>query len=905
MRYANQRGTESLEKTVINTFALHVMPNGKPFPTDLACALPWFKSFEESTEEGLWDLASTSIVSDDSVRFWRSVGRTFLTQLADQQHLPALLDRSDLIPSEAWLTEVIANRPVCEGSEYITLENLQNLWADMVQTLRNQLLKQENPHNVTQWLESKKGSFGLLGKVCLHLAENKRSETQPFAFMATVALSIHEEGRVIYTPLGKALEEADLTGESQKIVHLLSPLVEAGKQVSWLAKAIEEKEIYGPQSWTAKEAYVFLKSLPTLQELGIRVRVPNWWQAPSSQVKAQVVIHPSQSSTLGGAAMLHFDVSLALGQDSLSPEELEEILSSTESFMRLRGQWVEIDSEKIKQTLSHWNRASRAVQKDGLTWHQGMRLLSGSQGLREKGSSLSTDTLANPVPEWTQIIAGSGIQSILSNMLSPQASQNYHPGTLLKAQLRPYQEKGVAWLGLLSELGLGACLADDMGLGKTIQVLALLLCYQSQKKSRDVKMRSLLVVPASLLANWLLEARKFAPSLQVCVDHAAFKKEGDFESAEMVITTYGTVARLDKYTKEHWNLVILDEAQAIKNPNTAQTLAVKSLRSKARIALTGTPIENRLTDLWSLFDFLNPGLLSTHEEFQKFVNAKSASPRLGPLRTLTQPYILRRLKTDRTLIEDLPDKTETLAWCAMTKRQVQLYSKSVEEFKKDLEASDGVKRRGIVLSYLLRFKQICNHPTLALGTGSFDPQSSGKSLRLLEIAEEISSRQEKLLIFTQYREMCPVLTEWLRSVFHREGLVLDGSTPVSKRRDLVEEFQDKQGPPFFVLSLKAGGTGLTLTAANHVIHFDRWWNPAVENQATDRAFRLGQKRNVLVHKFVCKGTLEEKIDEMIESKKGLSDGVLGGGQELPLTELSNDELLKMVSLDLHSLEVET
>ncbi len=351
-----------------------------------------------------------------------------------------------------------------------------------------------------------------------------------------------------------------------------------------------------------------------------------------------------------------------------------------------------------------------------------------------------------------------------------------------------------------------------------------------------------------------------------------------------------------------WGLVVLDEAQAIKNPAAQQTRTVKSLRAGARIALTGTPIENRLGDLWSLFDFLDPGLLGSASAFRSLAKRIAADPQRGfaPLRSLVRPYILRRVKTDRRVIADLPDKTELVAWCQLTRTQAALYARAVDELAARLDEVDGIARRGVVLEYLLRFKQICNHPSQWLGHGDYGPAESGKFARLGELCEPIAARQEKLLVFTQFREMTAPLASFLERVFGRPGLVLHGGTPVGKRPELVARFQDDQGPPFFVLSLKAGGTGLNLTAASHVVHFDRWWNPAVESQATDRAYRIGQHRNVLVHKFVCRGTIEERVDALIEAKRGLADGLLAAGAEVPLTEMSRDELLRLVALDIRS-----
>jgi non-specific serine/threonine protein kinase len=450
-----------------------------------------------------------------------------------------------------------------------------------------------------------------------------------------------------------------------------------------------------------------------------------------------------------------------------------------------------------------------------------------------------------------------------------------------------------------------------MGLGKTMQVLTLLLIL----RKADTRRPSILVAPASLMENWVNEIERFAPSLRVFVAHPSVTSaeqlrtidDAELNEVDLVITSYGSLLRIPDLLKRSWRLAILDEAQAIKNSTTKQTRAAKQLQARARIALTGTPVENRVSDLWSIFDFINPGLLGSAKQFGVFAKslAKRTHNPYGPLRELVRPYILRRLKTDKTVIDDLPDKTEVKAFCQLTRKQAALYQETVAELARWLDQKEeGIERRGTILSFLMRFKQICNHPAHWLGDSEWPERDSGKLQRLREIVEVIGARQEKVLVFTQFREITSSLSAFLESVFGRPGLVLHGETEVRKRQTLVKRFQEDETIPFFVLSLRAGGTGLNLTAASHVVHFDRWWNPAVENQATDRAFRIGQIRNVLVQKFICRGTLEENIDTMIESKQQMSKDLIEGGTELMITEMADDELLKLVALDIHAATLE-
>jgi non-specific serine/threonine protein kinase len=533
-----------------------------------------------------------------------------------------------------------------------------------------------------------------------------------------------------------------------------------------------------------------------------------------------------------------------------------------------------------------------------------MRLLAGAPAdLREDDPETSR--------EWSLVQPGKWLAALLENLRTPAQLKAATPGKTLKAPLRPYQQEGVNWLWLLSQLGLGACLADDMGLGKTMQVISVLLILKKKRPDRP----SLLVLPASLIGNWKTELERYAPALHSLYFHssqldknamdAVANDIAGLKNVDIVVTTYGTLMRQEWLQEQAWQLLVLDEAHAIKNPAARQSKAVKNLKAKSRIALTGTPVENRLSDLWSLFDFLNPGLLGSATRFKRFVKSLSEreSDQYAPLRNLVAPYILRRLKTDRSIISDLPEKTEVPPYCGLSKVQAAQYQQAVNQMAGAIENLEGIKRNGLVLSYLLRFKQICNHPSQLLGDDEYDPKKSGKFQRLAELCEEIASRQEKLLVFTQFREMTAPLASFLAEQFGRPGLVLHGGTAVKQRQKLVEHFQDEQGPPFFVLSLKAGGTGLNLTQASHVIHFDRWWNPAVENQATDRAFRIGQKKNVLVHKFICQGTIEEKIDALINEKTALANDLLKGGADTLLTEMDNEALLNLVSLDIERAQV--
>ena len=821
----------------------------------------------------------------------RDWGRVFMTRLCQVRDLVGLEK-----PPEELVFEFVARRPLMPGAEYLSEEAMCRYWQDLVRCV-----ERLSAGNLEHWLAAVGAHWQGVGRLTLHLAENKQDPVRPFAFVATFAEKVSESGRLQHLPLARAVQQFQAKGDAAALENLMRPLRAAAERSQIIQRLLGSKQIFQALAWTPAEAYELVKELAMLRECGLVVRVPDWWTGgkPARPV-VQVVLEPEQKSEAGVGGMLSFRLGVSMNGEPLTPEELEKIKQVGTGLVSLKGKWVEVNHEKLTQMMSHWQRVQRLHADGGVGFHEGMRWLSGF-GNRGGVVDLQSTGL-EPGIDWAEVVAGKDLQKVLQEVRQPD-EMNEPVG--LRASLRPYQKRGVAWLITMNRLGLGACLADDMGLGKTLQVIAFLLSLKEYGR----RVRALVVCPASLLGNWRAECSKFAPDLRISIAHHTVKPvDYDMDEADVVITTYLQVVKREDLQRKAWGVVILDEAQAIKNPGTTQTKAVKRLQARHRIALTGTPVENRPGDLWSLFDFLNPGLLGSAEGFARHLKAAEGTRGVdyGPLRRLVSPYILRRMKTDKKIIQDLPEKIEVKERCYLTKKQAMLYARLVEHLRARLAdpTADAMTRRALVLGCLLKFKQICNHPSQFNGDGQFRAEDSGKFQRLTEICTELASRQERVLVFTQFQETCEPLASCLRQVFGREGLVLHGGTPVARRSELVEQFQRANGPPFFVISVKAGGTGLTLTAATQVIHFDRWWNPAVENQATDRAFRIGQKRNVVVHKFVVPGTIEERVDKLLDSKRDLADSLIGdGGGELSITELSNDELMQLVALDIESASI--
>lgn len=890
--------------------SIALSPEGHLIADDLAEESVAFSSgYEKEAREKLTQGAAVVLLWLASVKssrslplaawFWRDFSGRWLAQFCHagtESVLPAL--------SQEQTALIMEQAPPMRGAEYLTAEVLQVLWQEFGAYIFNLIAK--HPGGSDGWLKEMLPHWHLVGRVTLHLAENKKDLERPFAFLATYTSGLNAEGKPRHLPLQQAIKGYAGAESKTVLLNLLEPLSLAAEKCDWARTMVDSGAIYRPQSWVPAQALSFLREVPTFEACGLSVRIPDWWK-PSAPPRPQVsvTVGDDAPSAFGAGSLLSFKIDITLNGEKLSPEELKA-LKTAEGLILVKGQWVEVNAEKLQAVLDHWRSAQRLQFGEGISFLQAMRLLSGA-GIEGTEAKL----LSGEVQAWSGISSGPWLEKILHELRDPSKLEEVGQPTELKATLRPYQRAGVNWLNFMVQLGLGACLADDMGLGKTMQLLTLLL-HLKRVESSDTP--SLLIAPASLLANWKAEAERFAPCLRIFIAHpsggeperlAAFSKGKTeiLKQVDLVITSYGMVSRIEMLKTQIWRLVVLDEAQTIKNPAAAQTQAVKKIQAQGRIALTGTPVENKLGDLWSIFDFINPGLLGTGSAFGWFVKSMSRGGELhcAPLRKLVRPYILRRLKTDKSIISDLPDKSELNAWCLLTKPQAILYQRVVDQLAKDLAETKGMQKKGLILAALMAFKQICNHPAQYSGDTHYEPSESGKFMRLRELCQPIAERQERALIFTQFTEIIPALRDFMKGIFGRDGLVLTGETPIHQRRALVDEFQGVDAPPFFILSLKAGGTGLTLTAASHVIHFDRWWNPAVENQATDRAYRIGQKKSVLVHKFVSRGTLEERIDRTLRDKLGLAEGVLAEGNELSLTEMSDAELMRFVALDVNQI----
>ncbi len=814
-----------------------------------------------------------------SLHFTWQLAECFLRRLSRTPDLEYLREAILVHPTKEDIDSLLAKVPFTLGTEFITEKWLIGIFERL-----NEVFSQEiklSDLTVADYLLAKNGKFTVFGRVFFHLVENKTDDLFPFAFLATYSTGQLQDRRATHTPLKNALLE--YKGQDELLLKLLSTVSSAAEQSALISRLVESGELFSPLKLTSEEAYTFLKEVPLYEDSGILCRIPDFWKRKTGGPRLSIQIGDQKPAQVGLDALLEFNPTLFLGDEPITLAEIRALMAQTSGLSLIKGKWVEVDQAKLQAALEAYEKAQELAQSGLLTMAEAMRLQLNLE------QTLGVAEVEVPL----EITNGKWLREIISKLESPPLIEDLEPNTDFKATLRPYQQEGLNWLNLMQELGLGACLADDMGLGKTVQVLALL-----EKIRTTTKQTSLLIIPASLMGNWQKELERFAPKLSY---KAIYSSKDQFDSAnpsvDLVITTYGIASRLETLQTYNWDLLILDEAQAIKNPLTKQTKTIKQFKARAKIALTGTPIENRLTDLWSLFDFLNGGLLGSAKEFKQLTkNLGQDGKDYARLREVINPFILRRLKTDKTIISDLPEKIELNAYTELTKKQVILYQGLVKKLATGLESAEGIGRKGLVLASIMKAKQICNHPDQYLGQTEFSPKLSGKFHRLQELCATIAEKRERVLVFTQFREMTEPLARFLAALFGREGLILHGQTPARKRTELVKRFNDPEYVPYMVLSLRAGGVGLNLTAANHVIHFDRWWNPAVENQATDRAFRIGQKKNVLVHKFTTRGTIEEKIEQMIEDKSDLATEVLASTGESRLTELGNKELLELFTL---------
>jgi SNF2 family DNA or RNA helicase len=664
-------------------------------------------------------------------------------------------------------------------------------------------------------------------------------------------------------------------------------------------------------SLSAEEAFNFMReSAPLLEASGFGVLVPPWWNKPGTRLGVRLKINPAQvvgadiisKGHVTFQNLIGYEWQLSVGDITLTREEFDAMVALKSPLVQIRGQWVQLDPEQIEAAIRFWKKQATESDMD-------------MQAALQIGLGGITDIDGLPVEE---VQFDGWLDQWMAQFTGNEQMVELSPPRSLQATLRPYQRYGYSWLDFLRRWGMGACLADDMGLGKTIQTISMLLREKEEQGSLPGPV--LLICPTSVVANWEREVHNFAPTLTTVQHQGSDRlRENAFinqvHTVDMVLTSYAIARRdADMLEQVDWFGIVLDEAQNIKNPNTKLSRSIRQIPAQFRIALTGTPVENRLSELWSIMQFLNPGYLGSRSHFrQQFslpIERYGDQEAAQRLRKMVSPFIMRRVKTDPTVIQDLPDKQEMKVYCTLSTEQSTLYEAVVQEALRSLEEAEGMQRKGLVLSMLMQLKQICNHPAQFLHQISEnqtyqvakETERSGKLARLVEMLEEIIAVDDRALIFSQFAEMGQMLTAYLRQRLDVSTQFLHGGTPVHKRQQMVERFQENpHGPPIFILSIKAGGTGLNLTRANHVFHFDRWWNPAVEDQATDRAFRIGQTRNVMVHKFVCTGTLEEMIDDIIEDKKALAENIVGSGENW-LTELSTRDLRDLVSLRREALQ---
>ena len=803
--------------------------------------------------------------------------------------------RSPSSSSEAFVAALAADDPVFEASE-VEITQLERMLSEW----HTSGMQQAGPVRTTFRLVPPADGSGVdigndIGQDAVSNHGHERVDEDPwlieFLLQSREDPSLLVPAQRVWRSRGRIPVLSGLLEHPRE--RLLTDLGHASRLFPEIERALDMAQPTGVETDTAG-AYSFLaEAAPLLQQAGFGVLVPPWWRSRATRLGLRVHARPTPPSGVvskeqsGLDGIFDYSYQVALGEDVLSEPELRRLAELKVPLVRVRGQWVELRSDEIEAALQSLEQGSNGAQAT-------------AGELLRQGLGLAPPTADLPV---VSISADGWLGELLAadGRLEPLSAPAGFEGSL-----RPYQERGLSWLAFMERTGLGACLADDMGLGKTIQLLALLLAErEGKRRGRSRPRPTLLICPMSLVGNWQREAERFAAGLDVQVHHGGERLTGRkfaamARSTDLVITTFGLAVRdAELLGAVRWGRIVVDEAQNIKNAEAKQSRAVRALQAPSRIALTGTPVENRLAELWSIMEFCNPGLLGSargfRDRFAVPIERYGDDDAAQRLKRIVGPFLLRRLKTDRSIIADLPDKIEMKVYCNLTREQAALYQAVVDDMLERIESSEGIERRGLVLATMMKLKQVCNHPAHLLADGSRLDGRSGKLARLDETLEEALAEGDRALCFTQFAEMGQLLRGHLQRRLGVEIPFLHGGASKKAREEMVTRFHADDGPPVLLLSLKAGGVGLNLTAANHVIHFDRWWNPAVEDQATDRAFRIGQERNVQVRKLVCVGTLEERIDRMIEDKRQLAERIVGTGEGW-LTELSTSQLRDLVAL---------
>jgi non-specific serine/threonine protein kinase len=825
----------------------------------------WQHAFQADSWAFLYHLAldRTSIDAPD-LHYLVSIGTRFVEDATQKPEIEFTRETTTFSLSDETVQRIVASRPFFRGDSYFTPDWVREAYASIASVFCREISSFAG--TVERYFAQANPELKTANRMYFHLVE-ANGQSFPFAFLATYA-----NAQAAHVPLSEALKE--YKNDQATLLTLLAPLSKIAEQSPFIASLMESGELFKAVGLTSDEAYRFLREIPIYQEAGISCRIPDFWKRRKRQVQVRLVVGQKKQSMFGAASLLDCHPEILVDGQLFTREELEDLLSTTNGLRLVKGRWVDVDRERLGQLLASYDQLSR---------HNGFLTL----------NDVLRSQLGEPskLPEDVEVENGVWLQQLLATLHNPAKGEAVPTvPSLFHGTLRPYQMEGFTYLYRMNRLSLGCCLADDMGLGKTPQILSLLTTIPG---------KILLVVPPSLVGNWIGEMHRFTPLLPptLLVGSSKQVEEQDLGKDGVYLTTYSLLSRLKAVDAITWDVVVIDEAQMIKNTGSAQSKAVRRLSSRQRIALTGTPIENSLSDLYSIFDWLNPGMLGTKKEFTDLSKRMAKEQSYDRLRSVISPFILRRMKTDKTIIPDLPDKIIEQEYPLLTPLQERLYQQVVDHLAESLQEVDGIQRKGLVLSSIMALKQICNHPSQFSGGDLYDPKQSGKFQLLQQLCAGIAEAHERVLVFTQFRQIIPALDSLLSEVFGKQGLTLDGQTPATERTKRVEAFNATSYCPYMILSLKAGGVGLNLTAATQVIHFDRWWNPAVEEQATDRAFRIGQTNDVVVHTMTTKGTLEEKIAALLDEKRSLSQAILAASGEGWITNLDDQAILSLCALE--------